>query len=650
MRARLRRQRWSLFSLTWMLTCVPIEVSQFLVWGYRNMKDADVNQSGCDASTLNYSLTSAISPRLEEVNILRRWNGVIDGSIEVKKIGAEGALNQGLFIVTLLPWCTPGKPENIRTTAVVKGVGESEQSELEVHEKLSVRNHPNIMPIYDKVAMGESLGVMMANAGGGTLFKMFPRETHFTDLEHFSDDPDFKFVTAKTKSKRKDTNLLKLHISRVALDFSRGLTSMHHKEVGYVHCDLKPENVMASSKGCLPQSLEPSDVKETEENKCVFMLIDFGLTHHSSDGDQLSECFGTAGYYPPEANCFGNSADRRYQHKVSWDLIGSKYQSGVKPMGWSKEGDLYAMGLTILSAVTGLWPDEMMFEYGKVTVQDSKGDPVTIISVTKISIESKSEDVTDLVDAKGQLAVVLKDVLHAEGSPACEDVVEALHGLETEPPNCEQFSRQYVKAWFEAQKMKPRNFTNKFGASLKNSMMKRKCGELEEHFEKLLGYVDLNCHTGTAQYTIDWAIMKVANILNIPVRELSIRHDSEDMVKSFHRIRPKEIPIFKWLGDDMKTFLQRALALKPRDRLNAFALSSIATKAYKNVLGRTKKDPDPRFEREPTPACIKDCSACNERLQCHVQDHKVSCEGEGKRKAKGTEGAPKAKRAKKEKG
>eukprot|EP00928_Gymnodinium_smaydae_P032580 TRINITY_DN23554_c0_g2_i2.p1 TRINITY_DN23554_c0_g2~~TRINITY_DN23554_c0_g2_i2.p1 ORF type:complete len:651 (-),score=42.76 TRINITY_DN23554_c0_g2_i2:108-2060(-) len=613
--------RFSVVSLACMLTCL----SEFLVWGVRHIKKA---RRSCDTSASNRSVTWGGSPRLNEVEILWRWNGVIDGNTEIEQFGTEGALNQGLFAVSLLPWCTPENPDGSMATAVVKAVGPSERSELQVHEELSRRNHPNIMPIYDKVDMGESLGVMMANAVGGTLQKAFPLESHFTALGSFADHSGRKFVTASSKPKSKD--LLKLHASRIALDFSRGLTSMHHKLVGYVHGDLKPDNVMASGHDCLPPSLKSKDVKKAETNKCVFMLIDFGLTTHSNDSDTLSGCYGTTAYFPPEANCMGDSTDLRFQHKISWDLLGSDYQSHVKPMGWSKEGDLFAMGLTILSAITGLDPSQMMFEYGNVTVLDVNRTPVTIVSVRKVSISSGFEDVTDLVDATGQLAVVLKDALRGGLAPVCKEFVAALRGADTDPPDCDLLSRQYVNDWAEAQRMKGRSVRKKLAPILKTRVLQRSCRTIEKRAEQLYGSqaMGLNCKAGLAQYTINWALNKVADILSIPVRELHFVYDKDHTLVAFYRTLAAELPIFKWLGEDMATFLQRTLALDPRDRLDAFKLSSIATKAYKSITGRTRNDPDPRFERCPTPACIKDCSACPHNQQCFVEARKVSCEQE----------------------
>ncbi len=131
-------------------------------------------------------------------------------------------------------------------------------------------SHPNLVPIYEVVARNHNIGLVMEIAQGQTL-RQWQQRTH--PREHALD---------------------------VLVAVARGLVALHEAEL--VHGDVKPDNVVLSSRG-------------------VPRLVDLGLARSSRDGRREG---GTPAYMAPEqrtGGIVGPAADQYAWALMAWETL-----------------------------------------------------------------------------------------------------------------------------------------------------------------------------------------------------------------------------------------------------------------------------------------------------------------------------------------
>jgi serine/threonine protein kinase len=184
---------------------------------------------------------------------------------------------------------------------------ETLKREVEALSALSEPGHPNVCKLYDQLRDNVHSYLSMEYIGGGELFE------HLCDSGPFSEEDAAKFLR----------------------QFANGLHYIHSK--GYVHSDLKPENLMMGySWG---QQVEDDKDKDNNNNNNAahqqqqqLKVVDFGFSVPAQESVKL-HFHGTIAYLPPE--CL---------HKKS------------SPRHPTAAGDMFAVGVIIYTVLTGTHP------------------------------------------------------------------------------------------------------------------------------------------------------------------------------------------------------------------------------------------------------------------------------------------------------
>lgn len=169
-------------------------------------------------------------------------------------------LGEGTFgIVRLATWTVPHPPKTVAVKVIPKRILKGNlslvESETNVVKELS---HPNIVRLYDNFESKDKFYLVFEPAMGGEVFDRILQTGHLTEHE----------------------------ATHVVASVASALQYIHSH--GFVHRDVKPENIMY---------LRPPE--EDPESRIV--LVDFGVAQHlNPDGEKLHELAGSLGYAAPE--------------------------------------------------------------------------------------------------------------------------------------------------------------------------------------------------------------------------------------------------------------------------------------------------------------------------------------------------------------
>ncbi|XP_061903508.1 death-associated protein kinase 2 isoform X2 [Entelurus aequoreus] len=171
---------------------------------------------------------------------------------EVLGSGHFGQVRKVCELATGTHWAA--KFIKLRKTSCSRLGLERSRVEQEV-EVIQVLQHPNIVALKDVFECRSEVVLILEIVSGGELFDFI------AEKENLTEDEAIQFM-------------------KQILD---GLGFMHNKNIA--HFDLKPENIMLSDKAC-PHP--------------IIKLIDFGLAHHFSSGEEYRSSSGTPQYIAPE--------------------------------------------------------------------------------------------------------------------------------------------------------------------------------------------------------------------------------------------------------------------------------------------------------------------------------------------------------------
>eukprot|EP00930_Biecheleria_cincta_P048271 TRINITY_DN33614_c0_g1_i1.p1 TRINITY_DN33614_c0_g1~~TRINITY_DN33614_c0_g1_i1.p1 ORF type:complete len:516 (-),score=53.26 TRINITY_DN33614_c0_g1_i1:42-1415(-) len=252
-----------------------------------------------------------------------RWNDLFSSDAPQKL----GAGTFGVAMKVKLGGTCGGSP------VVVKSVKLSRSfpsyvlwNELQIQNAVGL--HPNLVALYDYYPRSPedwssegSVYLLMPLAGGGELDRLYKSHLNSTGVSSdVIEDWGQWFGNLVTIGKEAQYAARNQMIARMAVDLFRGLSHLHG--VGYVHRDLKPANIWASKRNCNASS-----------SSCRYMIGDFGLATTAKAASQT--VVGTPAFMPPE--------------------IGGSYAAGLYQtprVGWTPKGDVWALGLTLLTLLT----------------------------------------------------------------------------------------------------------------------------------------------------------------------------------------------------------------------------------------------------------------------------------------------------------
>jgi len=202
---------------------------------------------------------------------------------------------------------------------------ESLQREVSALMALSDPGHPHVCRLYDSPLRDNSHSYLaMEYIGGGELFE------HLVNKGPFSEHDAAKFLR----------------------QFGDALHYIHSK--GYVHSDLKPENLMMGS-------------WEKEEPR--LKVVDFGFSVPDRESFKLAS-YGTVAYLPPECLEKGHSG-----HGDPWHP--------------NPPGDMFAAGVIVYTVLTGTHPFDRTNQASNLTIAKA------IVESLKLSTEYIGDDATD---------------------------------------------------------------------------------------------------------------------------------------------------------------------------------------------------------------------------------------------------------------
>jgi serine/threonine protein kinase len=198
---------------------------------------------------------------------------------------------------------------SVALKAIPVSLPDSEETlkrEVEALSALSDPGHPNVCQLYDQLRDNLHSYLSMEYIGGGELFE------HLCDSGPFSEKDAAKFLR----------------------QFANGLHYIHSK--GYVHSDLKPENLMMGySWGQQVEDDNDNDNNapaQQQQQQQQLKVVDFGFSVPDQESVKL-HFHGTIAYLPPE--CL---------HKKS------------SPRHPTAAGDMFAVGVIIYTVLTGTHP------------------------------------------------------------------------------------------------------------------------------------------------------------------------------------------------------------------------------------------------------------------------------------------------------
>ncbi len=217
------------------------------------------------------------------------------------RLQVEASLGQGAMGAIVSAF-DPVLNRHVAIKSLRPGMGDEEQLLAEAR-LLAKLDHPNVISIFD-VVQEEGLYLVMEQVDGGDLRDWMEKKHSFSEVV-----PLFQKI-------------------------AQGLAAAH--ELGIVHCDVKPENVVVS--GDRPR------------------LIDFGLAHHASEGESHG---GTRAYLAPER---------------------------IAGAGGSQEADQYAFFVTMVEAITGVRSAGVQWDIQQADI------PSWLEGVIRRGLQNKSED------------------------------------------------------------------------------------------------------------------------------------------------------------------------------------------------------------------------------------------------------------------
>jgi serine/threonine protein kinase len=212
---------------------------------------------------------------------------------------------------------------------------ESLQREVSALIALSDPGHPHVCRLYNSPLRDNSHSYLaMEYIGGGELFE------HLVNRGPFSEHDAAKFLR----------------------QFADALHYIHSK--GYVHCDLKPENIMMGS-------------WEKEEPR--LKVVDFGFSVPDQESIKL-DSYGTVAYLPPECLVKGHSS-----HRDPWHP--------------NTAGDMYAVGVIMYTVLTGTHPFDRTNQASNLTIANAIVGSLAS-ATTEYSISSSDKATTNSSNGK----------------------------------------------------------------------------------------------------------------------------------------------------------------------------------------------------------------------------------------------------------
>ena len=207
---------------------------------------------------------------------------------------------------------------------------ESLQREVSALIALSDPGHPHVCRLYNSPLRDNSHSYLaMEYIGGGELFE------HLVNRGPFSEHDAAKFFR----------------------QFADALHYIHSK--GYVHCDLKPENLMMGS-------------WEKEEPR--LKVVDFGFSVPDQESIKLAS-YGTVAYLPPECLVNGHSSQGEPWHP-------------------NTAGDMFAAGVIMYTVLTGTHPFDRTNQASNLAIANSIVASLTSTTEYSTSSTTSSDGVT----------------------------------------------------------------------------------------------------------------------------------------------------------------------------------------------------------------------------------------------------------------
>ena len=154
--------------------------------------------------------------------------------------------------------------------------------EVDILQKLSAENHPNIVDLVRTWEFGDRLFLVLDYVPGGDLFDLITKYRRFTEREAMS-----CFEKIDHKNFLKNSDFLKKFVSHILVDIMRAVRFLHENNI--CHRDIKPENCLL-----LFPPLNDDDVLSL-----TVKLTDFGLATEVKD-EPLTMICGSPTYVAPE--------------------------------------------------------------------------------------------------------------------------------------------------------------------------------------------------------------------------------------------------------------------------------------------------------------------------------------------------------------
>eukprot|EP00928_Gymnodinium_smaydae_P056957 TRINITY_DN4023_c0_g1_i1.p1 TRINITY_DN4023_c0_g1~~TRINITY_DN4023_c0_g1_i1.p1 ORF type:complete len:801 (-),score=48.32 TRINITY_DN4023_c0_g1_i1:61-2463(-) len=367
---------------------------------------------------LSFNFSDILTSRLGDFIQTGRWMELFEQGGRAEKVG-EGSFGVAKR-AKLAPECNSPKPIVVKEIDLANYQRKMRMSlhdsikaiANELKTQMHLGNHPNVMGIYDFAPRDfqdwtDQVYIMMPEARGGDLDKLYETELRMNGIDPGANKGALeKFwgqmldIVGMKEDHQKRNSL----IAHIAVDVTRGLKHIH--EAGFIHMDIKPGNVWASDMGCLHQPLG-----------CKFMLGDFGLT--MTEKAARGVIGGTPFFMPPEVG----GAAKQF-------LYGPMGAIPPKIKGWSKAGDVFSLGLTLLFLISmkgeSMWEDfrgSIMTKPASVLEDNVEGLPPLLSElISRMVLGDPSKRVT----AAEAHDIALRAYMEVTGSEAVMPTVYAI--------------------------------------------------------------------------------------------------------------------------------------------------------------------------------------------------------------------------------